>query len=234
MTRIRASDSTVYVICAFLDNQQEFVAAFRQIEVIASIRRFFASVTPSSTAGVAGSIYFQPIWIGQPITIEGEASKITTAYAGSGTCTNSWGVAIYANSGNRPTGAPLAYGYSSNLNTGNLTVTFTNCTAVTGISSCAISPSVSFLAPGWYWMAFQYGDTTMCVGTPATSALNIDAGIWMGTSTLANIASNNFYLQGVSVTGTPGTFTTNPLSFTEYAASNGIIPWMAIELASVP
>ena len=174
------------------------------------------------TVGVAGSIYLMPIWIGQPVTLSGVSFKIQTGGAGA----SAFSVGLYntlTTSGftNRP---------------GTLLANSTGSTS-TGTGNTTLSLSYSIAAPGWYWLAFQYGDTTQKLFAAAINQSTIGPawGGILGSATLANI---QLAMNGVSTTGVVGTWPnfTSSTTFAESVANpgTGALPWMAAQIASVP
>ena len=175
----------------------------------------------AGNAGTTGTIYFQPIFITAPITIEAIAVNIGTAGNGAG-CT--FGCALYgSNTGtyvNKP-GSLLA-------------PTNGSISTATGALALAMTSNYSITTPGWYWLAFQFGDGAMKLYNPISTGFN--AGRYMGLTTVGHALGNGGEQTGVSINGTVQTWpnpgnATGPYVDTYNTA---IMPIMAIEVASVP
>jgi len=185
---------------------------------------------PQYTAGVAGGtgqIYFSSVWIGKAITISEIAYRITT----SGITGAYYNVGLYADDHGTP-GALLASGVGDN--------TFTATT-----KSTPFQTPYSVVTPGWYWLAYQYPDSTQkldCLNQSTT------VGQWHNFANGVG-ATGNMQVQGASQTlgmktNTASTVQTvantptlpNPANAAGSVAENATlaVPLMQYKVLSVP
>lgn len=187
----------------------------------------FLGIGNSGTSESSGFTCFTPIFISNISTWEGAVVNVTTAYSGTGT---GWGLALYASGTgqgthaaiNRPDGSPIAStSFQTGTGTSNQTVAFASHVQIT---------------PGWYWIAFEFGDSTQRIGTLGGTAGDspLLPGVYMG-STSANAVTWSNHVLGLSVAATGGTFPTlnSSTSFSEITTTNGSCA-IALEMYSVP
>ena len=163
----------------------------------------------SGEAMAVGSVYFAPIYIPNPVTIEGIAVSLSLAGA-TGTI---WGAALYSGTG--PTGgryipqSVIVGATSASLSTNQITL--------------AVTPT-PITSAGWYWLAFLAGDTTMRMGATLLPGV---IGVYLGSAVAQGI-QQTFY----SIVGTTGAFT--PVTAAPTVGTTAILAAMGIEIASVP
>jgi hypothetical protein len=181
------------------------------------------SQTATGTALVAGSVYFYPLYISLPVTIESLAIFAVVGAAG----VDYWNVGIYTNLSSGRPGTLLGSGAGS-------------ISSSTGFISIALNSNVSITTPGWYWLAFQASDTTqrlVGIGGAGFHIFESGPGQFFGSPTLANAAT----LFGVSVTGTAQTsagianvtMPTGPTGFSEITTAQQM-PTLLYQVVSVP
>ena len=159
-----------------------------------------------------------PFYIDEPITIESLSVDIGTAGGGAG-CT--FGAAIYQNG----TGST---GYRPYTLLGK---TVGSVSTSTGTLTLSMVSNVSITQQGWYWLGFQYGDGSMKLYTQSPYT-PMNAAQFMGSAVAAHLIGAG--LEGVSIPGTVQTWP-NPAAGTFTEISNvSIIPFMWLQLASVP
>ncbi len=167
-----------------------------------------ASLTANGGALSATVTYFAPIWFDRTMTLEGCAIYIGTAGSAG------WNVALYANSGDRPTGSAL--------------LTCASATTTTGVQTAAAAANYQ-VSKGWYWAAFQ-GDGTV----KANYCANYGIEPFITASSPAYALGNTTQISGLSLSGTTrGTWPSNPAA-TELAGVAPAPPCMAFQIASVP
>jgi len=221
---LRYSGSTQYYC-----NGNAWVSAATTNTIVYLTSNWYQMPTIASTAVgsamTAGSIYFYPFFIPQPITIDQLAFYVNTGAAGGSAY---WNVGIYSNNASSQPGTRLAAGAGSNSTS-------------TGNTAVSLNSNLSITTPGWYWLAFQAADTTMKtvaaqdsngVGRPNASAQNL------GNSSLTYVMSNSSagYIMAGSVQTSAGyanitmPTTTSSLSW----LLNSLMPVMAYHVYSIP
>jgi len=182
---------------------------------------YMATFSTSGSAGsvsASGGMCFTPIWIGLPVTLEGIGFQIGTGYSGSGT---GFAVGLYSSD----TGA------SANRAKTLLASSTISSSTGTGATTLAFQSNYSITSPGWYWLAFQFGDATQKIYALQATSYQFIPGAFMGSSTFASLRTGIF---GLSATApSPGTMPATAPSMSEITAS-GSSCWLAAEIASQP
>ncbi len=160
-----------------------------------------------------------PMWVAQTITINGFAAYCDVAAAG----TAYWNMGVYSNAPSGMPGTLLAEGTGS---TGT----------ATAVLSLGCPPTQ--LTPGWYWLAYQFGDNVQKITSFSVSKTNgspMPHQFAMGTTGAAGLAAGVAGVKFTSSTQTTANTPTMPTGPTGYSAQPAVtVPHMIFQVASVP
>jgi hypothetical protein len=166
---------------------------------------------------VAGTTYLTPFFLPFRMTVHALGWRITTLG------TSNTQVAIYRNN----SGATPALNRPGTLVASTASVVNTSTGAFSQILS-----SDQQLEIGWYWSAMQNGDTTVRILT--RGAADGQTPHFMGSATLGSTLATSANVQGVSFTGTFGTWPADISGSTFAEVTTNLVPFIVAQAASIP
>jgi len=171
----------------------------------------------ASGALVAGTTYLAPFFLPFRMTVHALGWRITTLG------TSNTQAALYRNN----SGATPALNRPGTL--------IASTASVVNTAAGAFSQTLSSdqqLEIGWYWHAMQNNDTTVRV--LARSATDGQTSHFMGSATLGSVLATSAIIQGLSFTGTFGTWPSDISGSTFTEITTNIVGLVVLQATSIP